>query len=165
MGNVPPMRPPSFRPIQDKTIVNVLHHIRSSILRDGLEGLEHVDALLGLRGVDPASLYTPRKWPNHFRRGELRRAVAEALTDGPLTLAVLAARVGGGLAPQDAYRRTYKALQKMQDKGIVWHEGRLWGLRAAAPLQAGPSRWTLRPSEAAGAPRILLSRGLPTRSG
>ena len=58
------MRPPSFRPIQDKTIVNVLHHIRSSILRDGLEGLEHVDALLCLRGVDPASLYVPKKWPN-----------------------------------------------------------------------------------------------------
>ncbi len=118
----------TFRPLKDQTVINALRYLRATCLRDGAPGLEHVDALLRLRGVNPASLPIPRKKPKHFRRGELRRAILTELRGGPLTLPELAARVGDGLSRRAAYQRTYQALQKMEPAGLVVHEGRLWGL-------------------------------------
>ena len=82
-----------YRPIQHETIISVLHFIRQEIVRDGLDGLEHVDALLRQRGVDPDALVTPDKRPKAFRKGELRQMVLEALRDGSQTGAEIARRV------------------------------------------------------------------------
>ena len=68
----------------ENVVIGVLCHIRAEILRDGLDGIEHVEALLRARGADPAALYVPRKQPKHFRHGRLRMAILGALVDGPL---------------------------------------------------------------------------------
>ncbi len=120
---------PHFRPITDKSVVSVLDFIRAVIVRDGLQGVEHADALLRLWGTDPASLPVPLKRPRHFKRSGLRRAILAALREsGPQTGAELAKRVGDGLEPKAAYKRTYAALVKMRGAGLVTHEGRLWRL-------------------------------------
>jgi len=48
-------------------------NLRAQIIRDGGEGLEHVDALLRLRRCHTE--HVPAKVPRAFRPGELRRAV------------------------------------------------------------------------------------------
>jgi hypothetical protein len=55
--------------MSEGVIIGVLCHIRAEILRDGLDGLEHVEALLRARGVDPETLYVPRKVPKRFSAG------------------------------------------------------------------------------------------------
>ena len=119
-----------FRSMKDATVIGVLHNLRCAILRDGQDGLEHVDALLRLRGIDPASLRTYAKQPKHFRRGKLRLAVMEALRDGPMRGSDIARHVqGNGLDYPRAYRLTYQCLSHMKAKGLVTCEGRLWGSR------------------------------------
>ncbi|MGB1235731.1 MAG: hypothetical protein ACPG5U_08360 [Planktomarina sp.] len=39
--------------LSDVTIERSLFYIRAGIVHDNLDGLDHVDALLKLRGVDP----------------------------------------------------------------------------------------------------------------
>lgn len=68
-------------------------------MREGLGGLDHVDALLRLYGVDPAAVPIPLKRPHHVKRSGLGRAIMDALREhGPLTGAALAAKVGRGLS-------------------------------------------------------------------
>jgi hypothetical protein len=118
-----------YRPWKEETLVSALHFMRCQIVRDGAEGLDHIDALLRLRGVDPDSLPMPEKRPKHFPRGKLQIAVMEALREGPMTGADLARRVqGNGLEYAAAYKRVYQCLNRMQAAGLVKREGRLWGL-------------------------------------
>lgn len=117
------------RPIKEETITSVLHYLRQEAVREGLDGLRHVDALLRARGVDPETLVVPRKTPKAFARGELQKAILEALRGGPLTGAEIAAVVRGNLAHADAYKRVYIALNRMKGRGMVAHGGRLWHLR------------------------------------
>ncbi len=123
-----------FRPVTDAHVVSILHFVRSVVVREEREGVEHVDALLRMWGVDPASLPIPAKRPKHFKRSGLRRAILDALRSGPLTGAELAARVGDGLEPKAAYKRTYAALNKMQAAGLVSRAERM-----------GRSVWRLAP--------------------
>jgi hypothetical protein len=61
----------------------------------------------------------------------MRLMVKEALWAGPMRhrdLSVLIAARRPEITPQDAYRRTGKALDKMKLAGMVKREGRLWGL-------------------------------------
>ena len=121
-----------FRPLTDKHVVSVLHHVRSVIVREERAGLAHVDALLWQYGVDPETLPIVRKVPKHFKRGALRRAILDALRAGPLTGPEVAERVGDGLPPLLARRRAYSALRDMRSAGLVVHEQRLWGLASRA---------------------------------
>jgi len=41
-----------YRPLQEQTVINMLLSLRSQISRDSLDGLEEVEKLLVLRGVD-----------------------------------------------------------------------------------------------------------------
>jgi hypothetical protein len=117
-----------FRPWKDDTLISALHFMRCQIVRDGLEGLAHVDGLLRLRGIDPASLPMPDKRPKHFARGKLRIAILDALRNGPMTGADLARHVqGNALDYAAAYKRVYQCLNHMQGAGLVRREGRLWG--------------------------------------
>lgn len=58
-----------YRPWKDETLTAALHFMRCQVVRDGSEGLEHIDALLALRGVDPASLPVPEKDPSTLPAG------------------------------------------------------------------------------------------------
>lgn len=118
-----------YRPIQHDTIISVLHFIRQEIVRDGLDGLEHVDALLRQRGADPEALVTPDKRPKTFRKGELRRMVLEALKDGAQTGAEIARKVQARkqeLTYRQVYKRVYICLNTLKGRGVVRHEGRVW---------------------------------------
>lgn len=64
----------------DETINTSLLYLRAQIIRDDLDGLSQVDELLSLRGVEPDRV--PPRRGRAFRKGELRRAVLEAL-NGP----------------------------------------------------------------------------------
>ena len=131
-----------FRPVTDAHVVSILHYVRSVLVRDEREGVEHVDALLRAWGTDPDTLPIPLKRPKHFKRSGLRRAILATLLSGPLTGAELAAKVGDGLEPKAAYKRTYAALHKMQAAGLVRRQERLWGLLSvpSACLKRAPSR-------------------------
>ncbi len=115
------MRRHEHRPMTEGVVIGVLRYMRAEIIRDGLDGLEHADALLRARGVDPEALYVPRKQPKHFRRGALRMAILRALQDGPRTSAQItaAATVGHGLATREARKLVYRGLCHLRAQGIV----------------------------------------------
>ncbi|TCP27633.1 hypothetical protein EV656_101542 [Rhodovulum adriaticum] len=115
-----------YRPWKDESLVSGLHFLRCRLIREGLPGVEHADALLRGLGVDPETLPTPQKVPKSYKRGELQRAILEALRNGPLTGLEITKRVSGDLPYKAAYKRTYIALNRMKKAGTVKHEGRLW---------------------------------------
>lgn len=120
-----------YRPIKDDTIISVLHFIRQEIVRDNLDGLDHVDALLRLRGADPEALVTPYKRPKVFRKGELRQMVLDPLREGPQTGSEIARKVQVRkqvLTYEQAYRRVYICLNTLKRRGLVRHEGRVWSI-------------------------------------
>ena len=68
--------------MQGKTINNALLALRKDMLATDADGLEHVEALLTLRGVPlPHYNYFVR---DRVKRGLMRRVVLEALADGPM---------------------------------------------------------------------------------
>ena len=115
--------------VSENTIRNALLYMRAEILRDGLDGLEHVDALLAMRGHDPVSV--PRKVPKTFKRNELRRMILEELRSGPMTGRELADRIAaraGRIDRESAYKRVYTAFPSMQHAGIIEKIGHKWGI-------------------------------------
>lgn len=111
----------------DKSITSALLALRAQITREGLEGLEHVNALLVARGVDPAAHRVPRKFA---QRRDTSRIALEALRDGPkrgYEVARYAARVTGDEYP-DQWRRMYQALHNLRRRGLVVKDGRVWRL-------------------------------------
>jgi hypothetical protein len=77
-----------------ETTDRVLLYLRAQIIRDRLDGLDHVDALLRLRGCDPDAYRVPPKRRRHFRNGGLRRAVLAILREhGPMTARDAGARL------------------------------------------------------------------------
>ena len=117
--------------VKPHTIDNALYHLRALCVREGHEGLEHVEALLRIRGLDPDAMHVPKKQPRRFRRGELRKAVLDALRNGPVpwravTDAIQTSRPdldGGWLHP-----RIMGSLSTLKNEGLV---------------KRGPSGWSL----------------------
>lgn len=120
-----------YRPQGEARIFQVLNHVRQEIIRDDLDGLEHVEALLRLRGVDPETLDTPHKWPKAFAQNELRRAIRRVLADGPKTSPEIARAIADereGLSYDRVRRSVNDALYKMKLAGLLAHEGRVWSM-------------------------------------
>jgi len=115
-------------PYKPETITRALRNLRAQIIRNGEPGLEHVEALLMLRGDNLGPV--PRKATCHFRRGKLRLAIFAALRGGPCTGPEVVTRVceAHGLAYGAMYRSVYSQLGQMKKAGQLRHEGRLWGL-------------------------------------
>lgn len=111
-----------------ETITRALQNLQAQIIRDDEPGLEHVEALLQLRGCNLGPV--PRKASFHFRRGKLRVAIYTALRAGPCTGPEVVARVceAHGLAYSAMYRSVYAQLGQMKKSGQLRHEGRLWKL-------------------------------------
>ncbi len=115
--------------MQDKTINNALLQLRAQIIRGGLDGLDHVEALLLARGVDLQPARKPYR-PRHGRN-YARLLILEALRSGPLLGRAIAAYAIARVpeVPQDALRRLVSsALWKMGDAGVVVRDGGLWRL-------------------------------------
>jgi hypothetical protein len=112
----------------DKSIDGALLALRKRIIRGHGEGLEHVEALLALRGVAAPRVLPPKRG-DVAKRGEARRVLLGALRNGPRTLAQMVDVVREwkpDVPAPLAYQRTEQALYKMQAAGLVRREGRLW---------------------------------------
>ena len=119
--------------MQDKSINNALLELRAQIIRGGLEGREHVEALLLARGVNLQPARKPCR-PRHGRN-YARLLILEALRSGPMHGRAIAgyavARVPE--VPQDALRRLVSSgLWKMGHDGSVVRDGGVWRLAAVA---------------------------------
>lgn len=122
-----------LRRLKPETINRALLNLRAHIIRDGGEGLRHVNALLRLQGcaLEPV----PKKAQRHFRRGELMRAIRAELRKGPLTAWQLAERIAPmreGLSLQRAHATVHRALTPMRARGVVRNDSGVWSLADGA---------------------------------
>lgn len=114
----------------DKSIDGALLALRKQITREGQDGLEHVEALLRMRGVDMPRVM-PAKRQDVAKRGHMRLLVLEALRGGPKPLKGIAAHVSARrpeIGYSLAYTRCGQCLAKLRNAGLVMREGRVWGL-------------------------------------
>lgn len=114
----------------DKSIDGALLALRKRIIRGKLDGLEHVEALLGMRGVDMPRVL-PAKNVNVAYRGHARMLISEALRDGPKPRAQIVAHIvekRPDLPREAAYARTDRLLWKMKKTGLVCREDGMWRL-------------------------------------
>lgn len=113
------------RDMQDRTINSSLLALRRELILSGGEGLEHVEALLALRGVR-----TGRVLVRH-PPGQMRKLVLEALREGPMARRALVYYIATQLPdepPDGMYKRVDTALHELRKKGVIGREGREWGL-------------------------------------
>lgn len=106
--------------MQDKTITNAL----LALYKRGGEQADLASELLALRGVP-----LPRFQNNPLRRGETQRLVLGALRDGPKTNTQLGAviqRERPEISHRAAANRSYQALLRLEAKGLVKRDGRVW---------------------------------------
>ena len=131
-----------FRPYKPETITRALVALRAELVREGGPGLEHVEALLQLRGHNLGPVPRKAVTPARFKRNRLRVAIYAALRGGPLTGPEIVRRVSEahGIAYEAVYRSVYTQLGMMKKAGRLAHEGQLWGRFTAsrsAPARAG----------------------------
>ena len=119
----------------DKSINVSLYYLRAQIIREGLEGLAHVDALLQLRGLDPGAMRVPPKRKRVFRNGAFRRAVLDTLREGPKTEREIVegfAEVLAHASQKDRLARVRRCLRWLGARGAVEQDfgpdGCLWRL-------------------------------------
>ncbi len=109
--------------LSEAAMIRSLLHLRTVITRERQPGLEHVEALLRLRGVDPAEHHVPAKRPPRFKRSEVMTQVRRALREGPKTARELKA-----LLP-DVALGVERSLQRMRCNGEAVRDGWVWSLR------------------------------------
>jgi hypothetical protein len=116
----------------EKTITSALVNLRAHIIRNGLDGLDHVNALLMMRGIDPARLRVGRKMPaDSCRQSEVRKIVTQALREGPKRPCEIGAHFMAckpDIGADRAMLRVYRAIYKMRNRGLVVRGGGLWRL-------------------------------------
>jgi hypothetical protein len=120
--------------MNDQSITNALLHLRAQIIREGQGGLDHVNALLVARGVDPAAQHVRRKIPqDSCAQREVKALVLQALRGGPKRPSEIGAHFMAckpDIAPDKAMLRVYRAIYKMRDRGAVVRDGGVWRLAA-----------------------------------
>ena len=113
--------------LSDETINKALAQLRATIIRDRLDGLEHVEALLRLRGYELCPV--PRKNRVSYRRNGLRRYVVHLLKDGPKTHGeIVAALQLRGLGKRSAADQAKGVMTSLREIGWVEERGRVWRL-------------------------------------
>ncbi len=114
--------------MQDRTIDSALLALRVQLIRDDGPGLEHVEALLAMRGCDLEPI--PRSGVISFRKNELRRLILAALGDGPQPLKGIAAYIASrkpDVPHRRAYIRASCVLARMRRAGWWSMKGRCGG--------------------------------------
>lgn len=115
--------------VSEAAISSALYTLRVRTIREGRPGLEHVEALLALRGDNLTPI--PIKRTIRFRKGELRRLVLRALRERPMKRSeiVAAVYVGRDMPPvEQASNRVGVILTRLKRDGVVRSEGRVWRL-------------------------------------
>ena len=119
----------------ERTLLHALEQVRRECIY-GADGLEHVEALLKLRGVDPDHLYVPRKMsPDRFKNRVLKRHVVSALNEGPKTSRQIGESVHCAyphVSVEGCVLRTRRSLYRLKLQGVVGREGILWRLMPRA---------------------------------
>jgi hypothetical protein len=117
--------------MQERSITNALLALRKQIIRGNLDGLDHVNALLVLRGVDLAAL-EPKRASSECRlpRRGMSALALDALREGPKRGRDVAAYVAehSDMTHRQAIKRVYQPLTRLAELGVVRRDGRLWGL-------------------------------------
>lgn len=129
------IKPVLMQRLSEKSIARILYYIRAEIIREGLDGQKHVDALLQARGLDPEAHHVPRKHPKQFKRGHLKCRLMDALRERPSGSKELAERVGAD------WMSVQVSLSEMKARALVRHEGRVW--LANRPFAASSRRRNL----------------------
>ena len=115
--------------LSENTIARALYYVRAEIIREGTEGLEHVEALLVQRGHDPEAYHVHKKLPRMFKgRNMCRRAVVGALRQGPATSWEVCHRIALSKPEMDAeamFPSVAVCLSTLKRKGVV-ERGREW---------------------------------------
>jgi len=109
--------------MQDRTIDNALLALRK---QGGAQG-KLAEVLLDMRGVALPGWYQDRP----FKRGDTKRMVLSALRERPMTNSELGKLVQSSLpdvTQSAAANRSYQALLRLEAKGLVLREGRVWRL-------------------------------------
>ena len=112
----------------DKSIDGALLALRKQIIRAKGDGLEHVEALLAMRGVHMPTVL-PAKKADAAKHWAMRLLVLDGMREGHCTQRTLAAYVHAHrpeLPEWAAYKRTKQVLQKMKVAGMVRREGGVW---------------------------------------
>jgi hypothetical protein len=127
-----------LRKLKPETITRALVALRAELIREGGPGLEHVEALLQLRGHNLGPVPQKAKTPARFRRNRLRVAIYAALRDGPLTGPEIVRRVSEahGIGYAAVYRSVYTQLGEMRRAGRVVREDGRWRLAEQFPGKA-----------------------------
>lgn len=98
-------------------MINASHlYLSARTIRDGLNGLEHIDAIMRIRGLDPEAVHVPRKNNRRFRNGTLRVAVMDVLRGGSYTAREIADKLGC------QYSCVYGCLRTLEAHGVVRRE-------------------------------------------
>ena len=117
--------------MQDRTIDNAL----TQLCRGGGEQGELARQLLAMRGAP-----LPQRIMNKpMRKGEASRFVLSCLRERPMTCSEMADRLQGcneGVGRKSAHNRCHGGLRRLQDRGLVEREGRVW--RVTPPAASIP---------------------------
>ncbi len=111
-----------YRPLNEQSVINTLLSLRSQITRDRLDGLEEVEKLLVLRGVDLSGHHIPRKTAKHFKRHELRNLVMAELRKSPAPARQISEAIfekHNSLAFSTLHYRVRLCLAGARRKGVV----------------------------------------------
>ena len=108
----------------DETINTSLYYLRAQIIREGVDGLEHVEALMKLRGLTLDALSVPEKRNRRFRKGQLRQAILDELRNGPRTSRQLQDAIGHSM---NNFRHT---LLTLESRGVVRRDRSTWLLKS-----------------------------------
>lgn len=113
--------------MSEETITIALSQLRAKIIRDRLDGLEHVEALLKLRGYELRPV--PRKHRTCEKRNGARRFVVHLLKGGPKTYPeIIASLQLRGLGKHTAAAQAYRVMAALREMGWVEEQGRVWRL-------------------------------------
>ncbi len=107
--------------MQDRTIDNALLALRK---QGGQQG-KLAEVLLDMREVQLPAFYQDRP----FRRGDTQRLILAALAEGPKTNSELGRLVQASrpdIAHKAAANRTYQCLLRLEARGRVRRDGRVW---------------------------------------
>jgi hypothetical protein len=127
-------------PISEITITRALVALRVRTIREGRAGLDHVEALLTMRGHNLGPVPMPRA-ANIFRKNDLRRLILAALRERPQTCAEIARHISSqrpDVPYATAYERASSVLSKMGKAGLLENERPVWRV-ASRPPDASPS--------------------------
>lgn len=131
----------------DKTIDSALVNLRKQIIRGNLDGLDHLEALLILRGIDPAIQHVTKPRPdNLLARRAMGMLILDCLRGGPKRgrdVARYLSEREPSVTYAQAMRRVYQGLHRLHKHGVVTRDGRLWRCADAIDSHAKVERNTL----------------------